>query len=190
MKSHRLIIASLLTFFLVNTIFIANANSQNQDGVKTIFRCQNDEAIVNQFENDLSRYQLVIKNNNINMYLNLGYMAKPEGFGRSTADGETFIGFESITPFEWRNPYSPPFRTTRVFSEYNGLKVLVETAAHYYCIYQPLFGDSSGEIHMVIQPLGVSCPNLYPDYDFRNASPGIDYETRQDWFFQNCQKIN
>lgn len=156
-------------------------------GTKTIFACEGDEALVNQYKDDPAHFQLAIKNNDINMYLQLGYLARPEGRGLPMRGGSTFTGFNSvISHFTSEKPASVPFITAHILPQSGGLKIVVDTQPHYYCHYQPLFGDSSGSTHTIVAQPGKSCPNLGSSYEFRNASAGLNVRTSKNWFFQNC----
>jgi hypothetical protein len=175
---------------IIGIDFDVRADNQNSAEFATIFRCENDEAIINKHTNEPGSYQLVIKNNDINMYLALGYSANPEGQGQPSDDDGRFVGFTHVATFAAIERDSPSFRTAHIFPEYGGLKVLVETAAHFCCLYQPLFGDVSGSPHCVVFPSGFTCPNLYPSYALLGTGAGVDHVTWKDWFFQNCHDVN
>lgn len=146
----------------------------------TVFTCENNEAVVKQHATDHTRYQLTLKNNDINMYLGLGYLATPEGNGAPVTDDEAFVGFSAVVArFNYRNPMSPPSRIAHVFPDYGGLKVLVESEAHQYCEYNYNYGDNSGLTYTISAPLG-HCPDLRPSYDLRNSRFGSNTKTSRD----------
>jgi len=157
---------------------------------ENVYICEHDEAVVKQHLFKPGKYQLTLKNNDINIYLGLGDFANPHGHGEPTTDVSDFVGFNSIVSrFNHRDTNSNPSKIAHIFPAYGGLKVLVEREAFFYCDYYLNYGDSSGLTHTISAPIGSSCPDLRPTYSFRNTRPGQDRKSSANWFFQNCASV-
>jgi hypothetical protein len=155
---------------------------------REVYRCGGDEAIVEAFKSDATIHRVTIKNENIAAYLGLGYRMQPQGKGSPTEPSESFQGFSSVVSHFWRGDEKiGPFVTAHVFPDHGGLKVEVDAEPFYRCNYDLNYGDSSGQTHTVLSPLGMSCPDLQPSYRFRDTSSGRDTRTSRNWFFQSCQ---
>ncbi len=158
------------------------------DNWQEVYRCEGDEAIVDQRKDDPSSYRVTVKNGRIrDTHLQLKF-GPTDGVGAPTLPGESFVGFSGVVNYFWKGSEKlGPSRTAHVFPEHGGLKIVVDAEPFYVCTYTPTFGDPGGSFAAHQLPLGVPCPDLRPHYSFRNASGGSDSKTSRDWFFQNCQ---
>jgi hypothetical protein len=173
----------------VNASLGVTAGADPEYHWQRVYSCEGEAAIVESFKSDNSLHRITIKNDNINVYLGLGYRMQPQGKGNPTHPyGQSFQGFSAVVSHFWRGDEKVgPFVTAHVFPDHGGLKVAVDVEPFYRCNYDLNYGDSSGQTHTIFAPIGVSCPDLEPSYSFRDASGGVDTRTSRNWFFQNCQ---
>lgn len=188
--SYRNVFLGFIGFFPASLWDSAGAETKHE--WRDVYRCEGDEAKVEQRQDDLSEYRISLRNQAINdVHLKLRYRQPTEGTGAPTLPGETFRGFSKVLTYFWKDgqPYAP-LTTVHVFPDHGGLKVVVDEEPFYVCTYTPTFGDPGGSFASYPTPLGASCPDLRPHYAFRDASRGLDSKSSRNWFFQNCQSSN
>lgn len=148
---------------------------------------ENDQVTIESYIARPETQRAIIKNDSIKNYLGIDSII--QGTGEAAATGPAFKGFgTSIGSYgSYYNP-SGSYRRVDFFRDHGGLKIKVETKAHYFCQYVRNTGSYPDYFSVPVR-IGQPCP--YFDFNTRvsGSRGGADQDYSQDWFLGSCRNI-